>query len=168
MSWEGQHYRLDFAASEAARLRRFREHQGGPSIDLALTLHRFAQDLPLRAAALAERLLAFVDWVLADALVSFSYAADWTDPQGARMSHTVTRRHDFGFAKTTDEARVRTAWALPVQVSEHGAPWHVVGSVLGLDVALAPLALRRIDRRVADRAVDQLAGAGHVRSRASG
>ena len=40
VSWEGQHYRLDFAASEAVRLRRFREHQDGPSIDLALTLHR--------------------------------------------------------------------------------------------------------------------------------
>jgi hypothetical protein len=36
------------------------------------------------------------------------------------------------------------AWALPREQVGDGSPWHVEGSILGLDIALARLALRRI------------------------
>src|SRR5882762_1205928 len=40
---------------------------------------------------------------------------------------------------------MRTPWAMPSEDVAPGQPWHVDGSLLGLDVALAPLALRRIN-----------------------
>ncbi|MGH9175940.1 MAG: hypothetical protein ACRD1H_16360, partial [Vicinamibacterales bacterium] len=74
-----------------------------------------------------------------------SYAADWSDARGmSGAAATVASRHDFGFEKTKHLARVRTAWALPQRVFPRGRPWHVEGAILGLDIALAPLALRRI------------------------
>jgi hypothetical protein len=45
----------------------------------------------------------------------------------------------------TGGARARTAWAVPRLVFAPGQPWHVAGALLGLDVALAPLWLRKID-----------------------
>ena len=41
--------------------------------------------------------------------------------------------------------RVRAAWAMPRQEVTPGVPWHVSGSLLGLDIGLAPLALRRMN-----------------------
>ena len=42
-------------------------------------------------------------------------------------------------------------WALPRQDFQPGVPWHVAGSLLGLDIALAPLNLRRLTiDRIAD------------------
>lgn len=109
-----------------------------------LAAARNATGLP-EGAQIAERLLEVVDIVIGNALVSFSYAVDWGDPQGgARHARNVALRHDFGLDKITREARVRTAWALPAQVFDAGVPWRVQGAILGLDVALAPLALRRI------------------------
>ena len=94
---------------------------------------------------MSEPLFDLADVLLGEALLSLSYAADWADPAGtARFAASVARRHDFGFAARDYETRVRTAWALPRQMFEAGVPWHVKGAVLGLDIALAPLALLRI------------------------
>ena len=41
--------------------------------------------------------------------------------------------------------RLRSAWAVPRPEVTPGVPWHVNGSLLGLDIALAPLALRRLN-----------------------
>jgi hypothetical protein len=207
VAWEGQLYRFDLVTSEARRLRRIRERQGGASIDVALDLHAIAQRLAAETIALndiqpaiaalkilvfakpktgtaerpaaavgmprdpqetvdrairnlakirtptdlrhaaqaAEPLSELADDVLGEVLLSFSYAADLGDPEGtARFAANLARRHDFGFAAKDHETRVRTAWALPRQMFEAGVPWHVKGAVLGLDIALAPLALRRI------------------------
>ena len=46
IQWEGQQYRLDFAAAEARRLRLVRERQGGASLDVALDLARLAGGAP--------------------------------------------------------------------------------------------------------------------------
>src|SRR5262249_55622956 len=43
--WEGQRYVLDIGASERRRLQRIRERQGGPSVDVALSLASEAQTL---------------------------------------------------------------------------------------------------------------------------
>jgi len=91
-------------------------------------------------------LFALSDEILADALLSLAYALDLGNPDGTTLlGGNVSRRHDFGYALRDETRRVSAAWAMPMRVLNPGVPWHVAGSVLGLDAALAPLALRRID-----------------------
>jgi len=67
------------------------------------------------------------------------------DPDGAvLLAGDVSHRHDFGFGVKDGTLRARAAWAVPRQDVAPGVPWHVNGSLLGLDLALAPLALRRL------------------------
>jgi hypothetical protein len=69
---------------------------------------------------------------LGEALVSLVYAAHLGDPEGPALAgEDVSRRHDFG----------AEPWALPEEVSGPGLPWHVRGSLLGLERALARLSL---------------------------
>ena len=68
------------------------------------------------------------------------------------LTGAVTRRHDFGAGITREHRlRLRTAWALPRQEIAVGVPWHVTGSLLGLDIALSGLSLRRVS---GERAID--------------
>jgi hypothetical protein len=98
-----------------------------------------------RIGRLAPTLGELADHVLADALLSLAYAVDIGDPDGAvLLAGNVARRHDFGFGLRDDDVRERVAWSLPKQDVVPGLPWHVTGSLLGLDVALAPLVLRRV------------------------
>lgn len=99
-----------------------------------------------RASAAAVPLSALSDEWLADALMAVAYAFDLGNPDGSvLMGGDVSRRHDFGLDSREDEERVRAPWSEPRIVAAAGAPWHVRGSVLGLDVALATNALRRLD-----------------------
>jgi hypothetical protein len=99
-----------------------------------------------RVARFAAPLLELSDTVLADVLLSIAYAADVGDPDGTVMlADDVSRRHDFGFNGRDAEARQRLAWAVPRVEVTPGVPWHVSGSMLGLDIGLAPLALRRLN-----------------------
>jgi hypothetical protein len=86
------------------------------------------------------------DEVMAQTLVSVVYAANIGDPDGtALLVGDVSPRHDFGFGARDGDARVRAPWGLPRQDVAPGVPWHVDGSLLGLEIALAPLQLRRLD-----------------------
>jgi hypothetical protein len=101
---------------------------------------------PRRVARAASLLSEAGDTALAEALLSLVYAVDLGDPNGtALLASNVALRHDFGFGTSDGEARLRKAWALPRQDFLPGIPWHVTGSLLGLDIALAPMALRRIN-----------------------
>jgi hypothetical protein len=85
------------------------------------------------------------DAALAEALLSLAYAVDVGDPDGSvLLAGNVALRHDFGYGIRGSELRQKVAWSLPKQDLSPGLPWHVTGSLLGLDVALAPLALRRL------------------------
>ena len=101
----------------------------------------------------ASPLFAAVDTLLTDGLMSLAYALSLGDPDGtALLAGNVGRRHDFGFDKQGGgETKLRAAWESPQQIVSPGVPWHVSGSLLGLDLALAPLALRRI---ATDRILD--------------
>jgi hypothetical protein len=137
VSWEGQTYVFDLAGSEAMRLRRFQE-RGRASLDAAVRLQR-------EAAARTDA-LDVVDVMTTDALLSFVYAiAVSGHTAAARLDAELPRRHEFGLASRSQQTRARTPWALPRLVYLPGQPGHVEGSVLGLDMALGPLALRRID-----------------------
>jgi len=110
-----------------------------------LTRHIRARDLK-RAARMGESLSQLADFLLAQTLPSLAYAADVGDPDGAvLLADDVSRRHDFGFGSKDAEVRLRSAWAVPRPEVTPGVPWHVNGSLLGLDIALAPLALRRLN-----------------------
>jgi len=99
-----------------------------------------------RASRVAEPLLELSDTVLADVLLSIAYAADVGDPDGTvLLAEDVSRRHDFGLGARESETRLRMAWGVPRAEVTPGLPWHVSGSLLGLDIGLAPLALRRLN-----------------------
>lgn len=99
-----------------------------------------------RVSHAVEPLVEVSDDLLSQILVAFVYAVHIGDPDGAiLLADDVSRRHDFGFAVKDGELRLRTAWSLPRQDVSPGVVWHVTGSLLGLDVALAPLALRRVN-----------------------
>ena len=103
------------------------------------------QDLPRAARAVAP-IFVLADEILADALLSLTYALDLGNPDGTTlMGGNVSRRHDFGFVNREGDKRERAAWSTPARAISAGVPWHVAGSALGLDTALSALALRRID-----------------------
>lgn len=97
-----------------------------------------------RAAAEAGRLGRFEEAILADVLTSILYALWLGDPQGqAFLAGNVARRHDFGVHLLAGPDREEVPWRLPLETSGDGEPWHLRGALLGLDVGLARLALRR-------------------------
>jgi hypothetical protein len=98
-----------------------------------------------RAVRDSESLLSLADITLGESLVTIVYAAHLGDPDGpALLGANVALRHDFGFARRDGELRTKLPWAIPRQDFQPGVPWHIVGSLVGLDIALAPLNLKRL------------------------
>jgi hypothetical protein len=122
VEWEGLWYRADPGRAEFARLERVRARQGGAGLSEALGVCRSAEPQKRDPCATA----------LGEALVSLVYAASLGDPEGPALAGAdPARRHDFG----------AEPWALPEEVMSPGVPWHVRGSLLGLERALARLSL---------------------------
>jgi hypothetical protein len=85
------------------------------------------------------------DDVAAESLMSLVYAIHIGDPEGTTLlAGDISRRHDFGFGARFGPNRLRAPWAMPSPDVSAGIPWHVDGAVLGLDVGLATLQLRRL------------------------
>ena len=120
-------------ARREMRLHRVRQRQGGPSLSQALALGGAKE--PQKNGADREK-------VLADTLTSILYAAYLGDPEGPALS--ARQRRAAARARHLAPPRMRAAWRLPTE--RHTAKgWRVTGSLLGLDVALARLSLRRLD-----------------------
>jgi hypothetical protein len=135
VDWEGRPYRVSAARAEAARLRRMRARQGGNQLSQVLALFDSAVAKPAN-----DR-----ESLLAQTLTSILYAAYLGDPDGPILNAgDVALRHDFG---TRTAGGARGAWRLPSE-GHGGRGWRVTGSLLGLDVALARLAMRRLDFNV--------------------
>ncbi|HJZ73877.1 MAG TPA: hypothetical protein VKE51_19195 [Vicinamibacterales bacterium] len=99
-----------------------------------------------RVARAAEPIAEIVDTLMAQALLSIAYAADVGDPEGTvLLADDVSQRHDFGLGGKDTEGRLRVTWMVPRVDVSPGVPWHVTGSLLGLDVGLGTLALRRLN-----------------------
>ena len=97
-----------------------------------------------RVAGIATRLSAAGGAAMAEVLTSLLYAVWLGDPQGqAFLAGSVARRHDFGVRLLAAADRKQIPWELPLETSGDGEPWHLRGSLLGLDLGLARLALRR-------------------------
>jgi hypothetical protein len=97
-----------------------------------------------RARSIVERLASLGDRMLSEALSGLVYAAalaeatEWLpDARDLNLRH----RPDAG---ATRAERARAAWQLPVEISGPDVRWHFAGSLLGLDMGLAALRLRRI------------------------
>ncbi len=97
------------------------------------------------ARAVLERLTWLCDATLADALLKLAYVGSLgsmgvSESEAARLSNT----HDFGSGSDTGARPVRRAWQVPRETVGDGGPARIVGSLLGLDLGLARLALRRM------------------------
>jgi len=124
-------------ASDAAMLRALKE--------TAQTVGgiRRPADLP-DAKRAGAHLVPIVDDLLGASLLSLAYAFDLGDPEGTILiAGDPSHRHDFGYSLPGRDARVRSMWNV-ANVETRGGPWHLVGSALALDLAMAQLALRRI------------------------
>ena len=125
LAWEGLDYRVDWFGAEHARLKRIREQIESPGLDAALAADDAAK--------------------ISDALLALIYTPSLGDPEGpALLGGDIAQRHDFGLVGPAGMRRDFLAWSLPKEQVGDGSPWHVGGSILGLDIALARLALRRI------------------------
>ncbi|MEZ5285615.1 MAG: hypothetical protein R2712_12585 [Vicinamibacterales bacterium] len=123
LSWEGLDYVVDVSAGELDRITRIRTLLPTPGLDAALESgDGGALDAALRALV---------------------YAPALGDPDGGvALGPDVVTRHDFG---TRARAGGREfAWLPAQERSGAGAPWHVAGSLFGLDLALSRSALRRL------------------------
>ncbi len=126
VEWEGLPYTVDLLAAERERITRIREQLVSPGLDEAL-----ASGQPAR---------------LADALMALVYAPALGDPEGpALLSRDIATRHDFGLDSTSATRRDVLAWFAPRDQVTEGVPWHIEGSLLGLDLGLARLSLRRVN-----------------------
>jgi hypothetical protein len=106
-----------------------------------------------KASSVSESLGRLVDSLLAQTLRSLAYALDLGDPDGTVIAGIdVSARHDFGFElRGPKDERSQTPWAEPRRMISAGIPWHVQGSLLNLDLGLAPLALRQVSKQAAGR-----------------
>ena len=125
VEWEGLEYRLDLVAAERQRILEIREQLESPGLDAAIASRQPQQ--------------------LADALLAIAYAPALGDPAGpALLGADIITRHDFGLEAPAAIRRAGMAWALPREHVGDGLPWRVQGALLGLDLGLARLSLRRL------------------------
>ena len=97
------------------------------------------------ARKVSAPLTAAADLLFGEALVSLAYACELGDPEGTILiAGDPSVRHDFGYGQPSREARLKAMWGVAITETRNG-PSHLVGSVLALDLAMAPLALRRIN-----------------------
>lgn len=121
--WEGTTYVIDPGAAAVARIARLRG----------------AAPMATRDAASTAGVSA-TDWLVE---LTYALAMGWGDELPLRPSEAAAR-HAFG-RSAADESQ---AWDAPVLAVDEGTRWYVRGSLLGLDVALAPLTLRRASTRI--------------------
>jgi hypothetical protein len=144
IEWEGRRYRVDPATAELRRLHRVRDRQRAVVRGTA----RSHSSLDARLAALdaatdADR--PALDQAVAETLTSIVYALHLGEPEGAAASAgDAAMRHDFRLDDGVGAPK-HTAWRLPREEHVDRSGWRVAGSLLGLDVALSRLALRRLD-----------------------
>jgi hypothetical protein len=106
---------------------------------------RTAKDLP-KAGRIARPLVRAGDRLLGDVLASIAYAPHLGDPDGPELlAGDPSVRHDFGLDERLREIRVVNPWRLPRRSVGVAGGWNVAGSLLGFDVGLASLVIRRLE-----------------------
>jgi hypothetical protein len=96
------------------------------------------------ARKVAAPLTAVSDAMLGEALISLAYACELGDPEGTILiAGDPSVRHDFGYGMPSRDTRVKAMWSVAITETRNG-PSHLIGSALALDLAMAPLGLKRI------------------------
>ncbi len=99
---------------------------------------------PFAFTAAAAMVCQVADEMLASSLQSLAYVPHLGDPDGlALMAGDPAARHDFGLDERPN-LRLAAAWRLPEERTGSAGGWRVSGSLLGLDLGLARLSLRRV------------------------
>lgn len=89
-----------------------------------------------------DRLGRVVEWATLHVLASLAYTPYLGDPTGpAARAGDLSLRHRFGVHDPSESARRNDPWRVPTQAGAGGA---VTGALLGVDLALSRLALRRL------------------------
>jgi hypothetical protein len=127
-----------------------RSEAPGAYREAASALRRKARDGDVRGAArLAPSLCALADDLLARGLIDVVYAVAMGQPGSSAISAgDAASRHDFAGRRDR-----RGPWQLPVRGTGliPGRSWHMVGSLLGLDIALADFSLMRLSSKPPSR-----------------
>ena len=125
--WEEADYTADVAPAELRRLLRVRGRQGEAPLDQALEAATGGDVRPL-----------------ASSLAAIVYAAALGDADSAAVTAgPVWRRHQFR-GTLAAQGGTSSPWRIATEVFSPSG-WHLAGSLLGLDVALPYLSLRRLD-----------------------
>jgi hypothetical protein len=140
VQWEGQSYRVDVAGAERARMLAVRRGQGAFSLDTALEAFRGHESRDKRDKKASRQAAG----ALAEALVSIVYAAHLPGDRPEMLQNAAWRQHDFGQEARPEMLRRRLAWLLAEERMGGGIAWHLRGSLLALDLAMAKYHLRRI------------------------
>ncbi len=75
-----------------------------------------------------------------------AYAPHLGDPDGPELlAGDPSARHDFGFDDLFRDVRVVSPWRRPQRLVGVAGGWRAAGSMLGLDVGLAVLSIRRLE-----------------------
>jgi hypothetical protein len=144
VEWEGRSYRVDPARGELMRLRRVRKEQSGLVLDAAIDAVLKSSQLATVSKADREA-FAHAERTLAQTLTSILYAAHLGDPEGATLEGgNVALRHNLE-ASGGVQRRPSSAWRVAVEEFGGRQGWHLSGSLLGLEIPLVRLALRRLD-----------------------
>ena len=141
--WEGLRYVVDTTWGDVARFEMVRARQGGERLDEAIARLRRAP-VPGSSRDDAER-------TFARALAGVVYAPHQGDPlELFQAAAQMYLRHDFGLTRagTPMSLRRRLPWARPRVLSNVSEQMRVTGALLGLDLALSRMAVRRL---IADR-----------------
>jgi hypothetical protein len=112
-----------------------------PNGGVVAGLQRAAAAGDIRAAArLAPELRVLGDQLFARGLIELAYAVALGQRDGISLGAAeAASRHDFGL-----RPGLTTMWRLPMPGTDSSGRWHVGGSLLNLDVALAEFALVRL------------------------
>jgi hypothetical protein len=98
------------------------------------------------ASRLTPRLRLLADGFLARGLLELTYAVALGQPDGTTiLAADAASRHEFGF-DLPGFGRLGV-WRRPAAGADRVRDWHVTGSILGLDVALAPFSIVRLSTR---------------------
>ena len=96
-----------------------------------------------RVPEIGQRLMKAVDVLTADVLASLLYAIHIREPESPLwLQGDVAYRHDFGLMNRDGLDPDALSWWFPVE--QLGTTWHMRGSLLGLDLALARLRLPQV------------------------
>jgi hypothetical protein len=118
--------------------------------DTIASLERAARSGDTRAASrLAPALRLAADDLLGRGLMELAYAAALGAREGVPLlADDAARLHEFGRRWKTGAS---PAWVVPQAGNEFGGPWHVKGTILGLDIAFAEFSLVSTSSRLPPR-----------------